>query len=216
MKGRADENELRERKTMEKPAETEHPTHELIRRRWSPRAFDARAVEPEKLRSVLEAARWAASCFNEQPWSFIVAAKDSEGDVYERLLGCLAESNALWAGRAPVLMISVARLAFQRNDKPNRHAFHDTGQAAAHLALQATALGLSVHQMAGFDAARVRAQFHIPEGFEPVAAIALGYPGDPADLPENLREKELAPRTRKPLAEFVFGESWGQTSALVR
>ena len=200
---------------MEKPAETEHAVHELIRRRWSPRAFASRAVEPEKLRSVLEAARWAASCFNEQPWSFIVAAKETEGDAYERLLSCLVEANALWAGRAPVLMISVARLNFKRNDKPNRHAFHDTGQAAAHLALQATALGLAVHQMAGFDVSKAREQFNIPEGFEPVAAIAVGYPGDPEVLPEDLRAKELGPRARRPLEEFVFGETWGQTSSLL-
>lgn len=200
---------------MEKQAETEHPVHELFERRWSPRAFDARAVEPEKLRSLLEAARWAASCFNEQPWSFIVAAKGDEGDAYERLLGCLAEANARWAGRAPVLMISVARLDFQRNGKPNRHAFHDVGQAAAHLALQATALGLAVHQMAGFDVSKARERFNVPEGFEPVAAIAVGYPGDPAELPEDLRAKELGPRARRPLEEFVFGNDWGQTSPLL-
>ncbi len=201
---------------MEKPAETEHPVHELFQRRWSPRAFDARPVEPEKLRSMLEAARWAASCFNEQPWSFIVAAKDDESDAYERLLSCLVEANALWAGRAPVLMISVARLTFARNGKPNRHAFHDTGQAAAHLALQATASGLAIHQMAGFDVARAREQFNIPEGFEPVAAIAVGYPSDPEVLPEDLRAKELAPRTRRPLEEFVFGGDWEQPSPLVK
>jgi nitroreductase len=195
---------------MEKPAATEHPIHELFERRWSPRAFSARAVEPEKLRSLLEAARWAASCFNEQPWSFIVAAKEDEGDAYERLLSCLAEANALWAGRAPVLMLSVARLTFKRNDKPNRHAFHDVGQAAAHLALQATASGLAVHQMAGFDLSKARELFSIPEGFEPVAAIALGYPGEPEDLPEDLRARESAPRTRLPFGEFVFGESWGR------
>jgi len=200
---------------LEKPAETENPVHELIQRRWSPRAFAARAIEPEKLRSVLEAARWAASCFNEQPWSFIVAAKETEGDAYERLLSCLVEANALWAGRAPVLMISIARLTFARNDKPNRHAFHDVGQAAAHLALQAAALGLAVHQMAGFDVSKAREQFNIPEGFEPVAAIALGYPGEPEDLPEDLRAKELGPRARRPLEEFVFGGTWGQTSPLL-
>ena len=199
---------------MEKPAETENPVHELFERRWSPRAFSARAVEPEKLRSMLEAARWAASCFNEQPWHFIIAAK-ADADGYERLLGCLAESNALWARHAPVLMISVASLNFKRNGKPNRHALHDTGQAAAHLALQATALGLAVHQMAGFDLAKAREQFSIPEGFEPVAAIAVGYPGDPEDLPEDLRARELAPRTRRPLEDFVFGGSWAQTSNLL-
>ncbi|MBA3241905.1 MAG: nitroreductase family protein [Acidobacteria bacterium] len=201
---------------MENSAETQHSVHELIKNRWSPRAFSARAVEPEKLLSLLEAARWAASCFNEQPWNFIVATKEEGGDGYERLLGCLVEANALWARHAPVLMISVARLDFKRNGKPNRHALHDTGQAAAHLALQATALGLAVHQMAGFDASKAREQFSIPEGFEPVAAIAVGYPGDPADLPEELRDKELAQRTRLPLEDFVFGGNWRETSPLVR
>ena len=113
-------------------------------------------------------------------------------------------------------MISVARLDFKRNGKPNRHALHDTGQAAANLALQATALELAVHQMAGFDASKAREEFSIPEGFEPVAAIAVGYPGDPEDLPEDLRDKELAPRTRRPLEDFVFGGSWGETSPLAR
>jgi nitroreductase len=199
---------------MEKPAENQYPIHELLKRRWSPRAFSAQPVEPEKLRSLLEAARWAASCFNEQPWNFIVAAKEDE-EVYGRLLGCLVEANALWAGHAPVLMISVARLNFKRNDKSNRHAFHDTGQAAAHLALQATALGLALHQMAGFDVSKAREQFSIPEGFEPVAAIAVGYPGDLEELPEELRAKEFASRTRKPLEAFVFGGDWGEPSPLV-
>lgn len=199
----------------EKPAETQSPIHDLIKRRWSPRAFSAQAVEPLKLRSLLEAARWAASCFNEQPWNFIVATKESELE-FERLLGCLVESNARWARHAPVLMLSVARLNFERNAKPNRHAFHDVGQAAASLTLQATALGLVVHQMAGFDVAKARERFNIPEGYEPVAAIAVGYQGDLESLPEDLREKESAPRTRRPLESFVFTGTWGQTTPFLK
>ena len=200
---------------MEKPAENQYPVHELIKRRWSPRAFSAQSVEPEKLRSLLEAARWAASCFNAQPWSFIVATKDNAAE-YERLLDCLVESNARWARSAPVLMLSVAQLNFEHNGKPNRHALHDVGLAVATLTLEATARGLALHQMAGFDLAKAREQFKIPNGYEPVAAIALGYADNPQSLPEELRERELAPRTRRPLESFVFAGSFGQTSPLLK
>ena len=134
---------------MPKVAETRYPIHELLRERWSPRAFADRMVEPEKLRSLLEAARWAPSSSNEQPWSFIVATKEHAGE-YERLLSCLVEGNVRWAQHAPVLMLSVATLVFERNQKPNRHAFHDVGLAVENLIIQGTALGLFVHQMAGF------------------------------------------------------------------
>ena len=199
---------------MQKLAETRYPIHELLRERWSPRAFADRMVEPEKLRSLLEAARWAPSSFNEQPWSFIVATKEHPGE-YERLLSCLVEGNIRWAQHAPVLMLSVARLAFERNQKPNRHAFHDVGLAAENLVIQATALGLAVHQMAGFHVDKARELFSIPDGHEPVAALVLGFPGDPAGLPEDLRERELAPRIRKLLESFVFSGQWGQPSPLV-
>jgi len=199
---------------MQKLAETRYPIHELLRERWSPRAFADRMVEPEKLRSLLEAARWAPSSFNEQPWSFIVATKEHPGE-YERLLSCLVEGNIRWAQHAPVLMLSVARLAFERNQKPNRHAFHDVGLAAENLVIQATALGLAVHQMAGFHVDKARELFSIPDGHEPVAALVLGFPGDPAGLPEDLREREVAPRIRKPLESFVFSGQWGQPSPLV-
>lgn len=195
---------------IEKPAENQFPIHELIRERWSPRAFSAEMVEPEKLLSLFEAARWAASCFNEQPWSFIVATKD-KGEEFARVLGCLVEANARWAQHAPVLMLSVASLNFAHNGKPNRHAFHDVGQAVASLTVQATALGLVVHQMAGFSPAKARTEFAIPDDYEAVAAIALGYQGDPASLPDDLRQKELAPRTRRTADSFVFRSKWGQT-----
>lgn len=198
---------------MEKPADTHYLIHDLLRRRWSPRAFSSRPVEPEKLRSLWEAARWAPSSFNEQPWSFLVATQEHPTD-YERFLSCLTESNRKWARRAPVLMLSVAKLAFEEDGKLNRHAFHDVGLAVENLVIQATALDLFVHQMAGFDVERARQEFKIPEGYEPVAAMALGYPGDPSALPDYLRERELRPRSRKPITEFVFSGVWRQPSPL--
>lgn len=200
---------------IDKSADTQYPIQDLLRQRWSPLAFSEQLVEPEKLRSVLEAARWAASSYNEQPWSFIVATKDNQAE-FDRLLGCLAEGNQQWAQNAPVLILSVAKLQFERNGDLNRHAFHDVGAAAANLAIQATALGLFIHQMAGFDVLKAREVYSIPEGYEPVAAIALGYIGDPQTLPERLLQRALAPRSRKPLEKFVFSSSWNQASPLVR
>jgi nitroreductase len=199
---------------VEKPANAQYPIHDLLKRRWSPRAFSDRRVEPDTLRSLLEAARWAPSSYNEQPWSFIVATKQDQAE-YARLLSCLVEGNVLWAQHAPVLMVSVARVSFEENGEPNRHAFHDVGQAVANLTLQATALGLFVHQMAGFFPDKVRELYGVPKQFEPVAALALGYPGDPGSVPEKFRSRELALRERKPLTEFVFAGRWGETSPLV-
>jgi nitroreductase len=200
---------------MEKPAEAAHPIHDVIARRWSPRAFDERPVEQETLKSLFEAARWAPSSNNEQPWRFIVASKETSTD-YDRLFACLVEGNRKWAFRAPVLILSVASLLFEDDGKPNRHALHDTGMAAENFVLQATALGLQAHQMAGFDTQKARETCLIPTGFDPVAMIALGYPGDPAVLPDYLREREIKPRERQPIGDFVFSIKWGQTSLLVR
>lgn len=201
--------------TMEKSAQTQYSIADLLQQRWSPLAFSDRMVEPEKLRSVLEAARWAASSYNEQPWSFIVATKENQAE-FNRLLDCLAEGNQEWAQNAPVLMLSVAKLYFERNGKENRHAFHDVGAAAATLAIQATALGLFIHQMAGFDVPKARQVYSLAEGYEPVAAIALGYFGDPKTLSKRLQQRELAPRTRKPLEQFVFSGRWDRVSPLVQ
>jgi len=197
-----------------KPAKTDTPIHDLIRHRWSPRAFEDRPVEREKLISLFEAARWAASSYNAQPWYYIVATKD-EPETYRKILDSFVEFNQGWAKNAPVLAISVAAHKFQHNDQSNRHAFHDVGQATANLAIEATSLGLSVHQMAGIDAEKARANFSIPEGYEAVAGIAIGYPGDPESLSEQLRERELEPRQRKALDSFVFGSAWGKPSPLV-
>ena len=198
---------------LKKPAETSVPVHDLIRHRWSPRAFDGRPVEPEKLRSLFEAARWAASSYNAQPWFFIVGTKDDPKN-YEKVLESFVEFNQGWAKSAPVVALSVARMKFEHNGAANSHAFHDVGQAAANLALQATALGLQVHQMAGILPDKARELFAIPEGYDAVAGFAIGYPGDPNTLPDKLREQEHAPRSRKALESFVFTGKWGQISPI--
>ena len=197
---------------LKKPAQTRVPIHELIRNRWSPRAFESRPVEPEKLCALFEAARWAASSFNAQPWSYIVATNDDPAN-YKKILDCFVEFNQGWAKNAPVLALSVAELKFAQNHEPNRHAFHDVGQATANLALQASALGLEIHQMAGILPDKAREIFAIPDGYEAVAGIALGYPGVPASLPEPLRKREEEPRTRKALDSFVFTGKWGGKTA---
>lgn len=196
---------------MEKPAEAAHPIHDLLRRRWSPRAFSERKVEPEKLRSLFEAARWAPSSNNEQPWHFIVGTKD-DPSAHDRLFQCLKEGNKKWVFRAPVLMLSIARVNFEDEGTPNRHAWHDTGMAVFSLVVQATALGLIVHQMAGFDIGKARRDLTIPDGYDPVAMIAVGYPGDPAILDDRLRQREFAPRERKPVTEFVSSGMWNGPS----
>lgn len=198
-----------------KHAQTSEPIHDLLAGRWSPRAFDSRPVEREKLRSLFEAARWAASSFNAQPWYFIVATKDDPAN-FDRVLQSFVEFNQGWAKNAPVVGLTVAALKFEHSGETNRHAFHDVGQAAANLALQASALGLQIHQMAGILPDKARELFSIPQDYEAVAGFVLGYPGDPASLPERLRDRELAPRERKPLKSFVFGGKWGETAAFVK
>jgi nitroreductase len=199
---------------MHKPAVTDAPVHELIQNRWSPRAFSQQPVQPEILRSLFEAARWAPSSNNEQPWAYLVATKD-DAENFAKMLGVLVEFNVSWAKHAPVLALSVAHMKTNRDGKPNRVASHDVGSATAQLTLEANTRGLLVHQMAGFDADKARQTFAIPPDWEPVAAIAIGYPGSPDSLPAKLRERELAPRTRKPTREFVMTGSWGHTAPFV-
>lgn len=188
---------------MNNPAPAEHALHEIIAERWSPRAFAPTPVSEAQLKQLLEAARWAPSCFNAQPWQYIVGL-GPDSSTHEAIVACLVEANRVWAAKAPLLMISVAQLTFSHNGKPNRFAAHDVGLASATLALQATAMGLVVHQMGGFDAAAASQRFGLGEAHEAMAAIAIGYPGDPAELPEALRERELQPRTRKPLEAMTW------------
>jgi nitroreductase len=199
---------VNEAKPMKKNAPADHDVHPLIRERWSPRAFASRTVERAELRSLLEAARWAPSSFNEQPWRFLVAQREDE-EGFQALLSCLNDTNQRWAKNAAVLVLSAASPSFARNGKPNRHALHDLGLAVSQLTLQATALGLRVHQMGGFSVERARELLSIPPTVEPVTVLAIGFPGNPDELPADLREKELRKRERKPLAELAFQGRWG-------
>jgi nitroreductase len=196
---------------MQKPAPTDFPVHQLIRDRWSPRSFADKAIPEDVLRSLFEAARWAPSSNNEQPWAYIIATRDDQAN-FEKILATLVEFNASWAKNAAALAIAVAKLNFAKNQTPNRNAQYDTGAATALLLIEATARGLAVHQMAGFDREKASATFGIPTGWEPIAAIAIGYPGNPDALLPPLKDRELAPRTRKPIREFVMTGSWGHTA----
>jgi nitroreductase len=174
--------------------------HEVIRERWSPREFSTRPVEPEKLRNLFDAARWAASCFNEQPWRFVVATQ-AEPEAFAKVLGLLMEKNQQWAKTAWAIGFSAAKKTFSHNGSPNRFGIHDTGAATANLAIEGTAKGLRTHFMGGFDAQRARTEFHVPEDFEIGAAFAIGYIDETGTVP--------AARTRKTLEEIVFQGDWG-------
>src|ERR1700693_431182 len=195
-------------------AVTDYPVHELIASRWSPYSFADRSVSDDDLRSLFEAARWAPSSYNEQPWSYMVAKKE-DLDEFGRLLSCLVEANQAWAKAASVLALGISRLNFARNNNPNRAAIHDLGLAAANLVLEATSRGLAVHQMIGILPDKARELYSVPEGHEPMTALAIGYASDPIDLPEQLRPRDSARRPRKPLKEFIFGGKWGVASDLL-
>ncbi len=190
---------------------SDKPVEELILRRWSPRAYADRTVSDADLATVFSAAAWAASSYNEQPWRFIVGRKGDE--TYGKIFNSLAPPNQAWAGQAPVLYATFAKKTFSSNGKPNGVALHDVGAASATLSLQAVALGLHTHGMAGFEKETLRAFFGVPSDFEPVAVWALGYLGDPATLPPDYKTEELRPRERKPLSEFVFS-SWDKPAQM--
>jgi len=194
---------------MEKQATTRFPIHDVISRRWSPRAFADESISVESLGSLMEAARWSASCFNEQPWRFIVARRE-DAEAFSTLANCLVPFNRGWAEKASLLVLCVAAKTFARNGKANAHGEYDLGLAVGGLSAQATAMGLAVHQMAGFDPEKARETYAIPEDFTPKAMMAIGYPGNPEELDEGLKEQETAPRDRKPLEEVVFRGSWGE------
>jgi len=192
-----------------KLAQTQVPIHELIARRWSGRAFDAQKTLPRtQLLALLEAARWAPSCFGDEPWRYIVWDRGRDQAAWQKAFDCLAEGNQIWVRNAPVLMLSSADASF-RNGKPNRWGQHDTGAASENLCLQAASLGLMAHQMGGFDVEKIRHAFAIPERYMPMAMIAVGYPG-PVSVLENekYREMESAPRRRQPLEQCFFEAAW--------
>lgn len=191
-----------------RPAATDHPVHPLVKDRWSPRAFAPRPVPAETLASLFEAARWSASSYNEQPWRFVVATRENAA-AYEALLKCLQPKNQEWARLAPVLAVLIYKANFTHNDTPNRVALYDAGAAAAQLTAEATHRGLVVHQMAGIDIEHTRSALRVPAGFEPATALAIGYEGDPALLPDWAKAMEHSPRSRKPLKDIVFTGAFG-------
>ncbi len=184
----------------------------VILQRWSPRSFSDRDVSPADLKTIFEAARWAASSYNEQPWRFLVGTRESE--TYKKIFSSLTEFNQMWARTAPVLILGVAKTTFTQNGSPNRVALYDLGAAGATMCYQAAALGLFTHQMAGFDPDLARKIFGVPDDYIFGAAIAIGYQGDPAALPnQQMLAQETAPRQRKPLSEFVLS-AWGTPAQL--
>jgi nitroreductase len=198
--------------TMQKKlATTRVDIHELIQSRWSPRAFDTdRPVSHDDLLALFEAARWAASCFNDQPWRFVVCNKTTDPAAWQQGLAVLVEKNRLWAKNAPVLILAVAMENFTHNGQANRWAMYDTGAASANLCLQANALGLSVHQMGGFDAEKAREVFRLPSGCKPMAMMAVGYQAGLEVLDDDFKAIEVAGRSRVALAERFFAGMWGQ------
>jgi nitroreductase len=198
-----------------KQAAPDYPIHELIAKRWSPYAFADRPVAVDDLQSLFEAARWAASSYNEQPWRYIVATKDKPAE-FERLLSCLVEGNQPWAKTAPVLALGCTSLRFALNGKPNAAAVHDLGLASAMLSFEATARGLCVHQMIGILPDKAREIYQIPPDAQAVTSLAIGYLGRPDSLPEAYRGRDLSPRKRRPLPEFVFSGQWGTAAELTK
>jgi nitroreductase len=196
-----------------KKAATDYPILKVLAERWSPYGFEDRPVLAADLRSLFEAARWAASSYNEQPWNYLVAPKEDTQE-FGRLLSCLVEANQAWAKAAPVLVLGVVNLRFAKNNQDNRAAVHDLGLASGNLSVEATARGLSVHQMIGILPDKARELYRIPEHFEAWTGMAIGYKADPAKLPDALKERDLTLRQRKPLSKFVFTGHWGQPSPL--
>lgn len=197
-----------------KVAKPDHPVLPVIAERWSPYAYDPRPVEREKLLSCLEAARWAASSYNEQPWTYILAERTDAAE-FAKVLGCLAEANQGWAKNAGVLLLGIVSKFFSRNNTPNRVCEHDLGLASGNMVLQAAALGLQGHQMAGIEPSKIRATFKVPEGYEPWTAIALGYPANvQPGTSDPLGQRDLVPRGRKKLSEIVISGTWGQPAKL--
>jgi nitroreductase len=180
-----------------------HEIHPLLQRRWSPRAFSARPVDEATLLTLLEAARWAASANNEQPWRFIYGAK-TQGDRYAKLFECLSEWNQAWAQSAPALIMTLVKTHFEKNGRPNQWALHDLGLAVGNLTTQASALDLYVHNMGGFSVEKARELFNLPPDLNPVTMIAVGYLGDPEQLSDSHKANELAQQQRKTIEELIL------------
>ena len=193
-------------------AVTSVPINELAARRWSTRAFDAsRGVSPSQVAALIEAARWAPSCYGAEPWRFMMwdRAKDPAG--WQQVYDCLSDNNRKWCKNVPLFFLACAASSFEHNGKPNRWAQYDTGMAALALSLEAVAQGLAAHQMGGFDIPKLRAAAGVPDDFMPMALIAVGHPAAPEVIDDGeILQKELKARGRKPVAERFYGGSWGR------
>lgn len=196
---------------LEKNAVTSVPIHDLLLRRWSPRAFDAnRPVSRAQLAALLEAARWAPSCNGVEPWRYLIWDRTRDSEGFEKAFECLSDSNKLWVKNVPLLMLSIASSDPLPPDRPNRWTQHDVGMASMSIVLQAVALGLAAHQMAGYNVDKMRAAFSIPAEFTPMALIAVGYQAEPDVLDEATKKKELTVRARKSLGERFFEGGLGK------
>jgi nitroreductase len=192
-----------------KPAITSQPVDSLIKKRWSGREFiENQPVVREQIIALLEAARWAPSCWNDQPWRYIVFDRFHNKDAWQLAFGCLSEGNQKWVITAPVLLIAFADTQFTRNGKPNRWGQHDTGAASTSLCLQAASMGLMAHQMGGYDRNKVRETFNIPSRFDIMSMIAVGHPADEEQIDPDELARELEPRERAPLGERFFDSAW--------
>lgn len=190
-----------------KSAEVEAPILDVIKNRASKRAYANKAIDPEVVKTLFEAARWAPSSVNEQPWRYLYASND-QTELWLKLLDVLHESNRVWAQQAPLLILSMARKNYLRNNRPNSTAVYDLGAANAFLTLQATALGLNVHQMGGYDREKAKASLNISDEYDLGVIMAIGYPGNPHELPAHLIQREHLPRERFVQTEFARNEAF--------
>ena len=199
--------------THPKHAAADHEVLALIRERWSPRAFDAaRSVSLDDLWRLFEAARWAPSSRNEQPWRFVLTHREHSPGAYQQLFSALGGSNQSWASTAPALILAAVQLVVEQTGETNRHAYYDAGQAVAYLTIQAQSQGLGIRQMEGFSHAIAREVCQVPDGFEPAVVMAVGYPGSPDTLASDKhRAAEVAPRRRRKASDFVFDGAWGRS-----
>lgn len=195
---------------MNKPAITQVPIDATIANRWSGRAYAEKAISSEQIIALLEAARWAPSCYGDQPWRFIVWNKNTDAQSWQQAFDCLAPGNQAWVKDAPVLLLVCADSLFNHNQQPNRWAQYDTGAAAENLCLQAASMGLMAHQMGGFDVDVAREAFSIPAQYTLMAMISVGWPADIASLEGEVLSRETAERKRRPLNELFFADSWGK------
>jgi nitroreductase len=198
---------------MDRRADTSVPIHDLVAERWSPVGFDRSVIGDDDLAALFEAARWAPSSYNEQPWRFLVARRD-DPEAFDAMLSCLVDANSAWAGNASALMLTAAVTTHVRNGKPNGKALHDLGLAVGNMSAEATARGLVMHQMGGILPDRARELYGVPDDAEVVTAIAVGRAAQPRSLPDDLRGRDEAPRARRPLADQVFGGAWGRSAPL--